>query len=67
MRIETIRVHNFKTLQSVELKDLPAFCVFVGRNGSGKTTLFRVFAFLKHCLEHNVRSALNAEGGEERV
>lgn len=63
MRIETIRVHNFKALQSVELKNLPAFCVFVGRNGSGKTTLFRVFAFLKHCLEHNVRSALIAEGG----
>lgn len=63
MRIETIRVHNFKALQNVELKNLPAFCVFVGRNGSGKTTLFRVFAFLKHCLEHNVRSALNAEGG----
>ncbi|XZE42706.1 AAA family ATPase [Pirellulaceae bacterium SH467] len=63
MRIETIRVHNFKALQSVELRNLPAFCVFVGKNGSGKTTLFRVFAFLKHCLEHNVRSALNAEGG----
>lgn len=63
MRIETVRVHNFKALQEVELKNLPAFCVFVGRNGSGKTTLFRVFAFLKHCLEHNVRSALNAEGG----
>ena len=63
MRIETIRVHNFKALQNVELANLPPFCVFVGRNGSGKTTLFRVFAFLKHCLEHNVRSALNAEGG----
>ncbi len=63
MRIETIRVRNFKTLQDIELKNIPAFCVFVGRNGSGKTTLFRVFAFLKHCLEHNVRSALNAEGG----
>ncbi|MCU0712645.1 MAG: AAA family ATPase [Pirellula sp.] len=63
MRIETIRVRNFKALQNVELRNLPAFCVFVGRNGSGKTTLFRVFAFLKHCLEHNVRSALNSEGG----
>lgn len=63
MRIETIRIRNFKALQDIELTNLPSFCVFVGRNGSGKTTLFRVFAFLKHCLEHNVRSALNAEGG----
>lgn len=63
MKIETIRVKNFKSLQSVELTELPSFCTFVGRNGSGKTTLFRVFAFLKKCLETNVRSALNHEGG----
>lgn len=63
MNIETIRIRNFKSLQSVELTNLPAFCVFVGRNGSGKSTLFRVFAFLKNCLEDNVRIALNREGG----
>ena len=63
MKIETIRIQNFKALHNIELNDMPSFCVFVGKNGSGKTTLFRVFAFLKHCLEHNVRVALNAEGG----
>ncbi|GHC41210.1 AAA family ATPase [Roseibacillus persicicus] len=63
MRIETIRIQNFKSLQSVDLTDLPSFCAFVGRNGSGKTTLFRTFAFLKSCLETNVRTALNREGG----
>jgi len=63
MKIETIRVKNFKSLQEVNLTNLPSFCAFVGRNGSGKTTLFRVFAFLKSCLETNVRTALNREGG----
>jgi predicted ATPase len=63
MRIETVRIKNFKALQDINLREMPAFCVFVGRNGSGKTTLFRVFAFLKKCLADNVRSALNAEGG----
>ena len=63
MNIETIRVKNFKALQDVEIKDVPAYCVFVGRNGTGKTTLFRVFAFLKNCLAKNVRVALNIEGG----
>jgi len=63
MKIETIRVKNFKSLQEVNLTDLPSFCTFVGKNGSGKTTLFRVFAFLKSCLETNVRTALNREGG----
>jgi len=63
MKIETIRVKNFKSLQEVNLTNLPSFCAFVGRNGSGKTTLFRIFAFLKSCLETNVRTALNREGG----
>jgi len=63
MRIETIRVKNFKALQDIHLTNLPGFCVFVGRNGSGKTTLFRVFAFLKRALETNIRIALQQEGG----
>lgn len=63
MRIETIRVKNFKSLQDINLTNLPPFCAFVGKNGSGKTTLFRIFAFLKKSLETNVRSALNWEGG----
>jgi len=63
MRIETIGVRNFKSLHNIRLRNLPSFCVFVGRNGSGKTTLFRVFAFLKNCLQYDVRVALNREGG----
>lgn len=63
MRIETIRIRNFKALRDVEIRNLPNYCVFVGANGSGKTTLFRIFGFLKNCLRNNVRSALIQEGG----
>jgi predicted ATPase len=63
MNIETIRIKNFKALRDVQITNIPAYCVFVGRNGTGKTTLFRVFAFLKNCLAKNVRTALNIEGG----
>jgi predicted ATPase len=63
MNIETIRIKNFKALRNVEITNIPAYCVLVGRNGTGKTTLFRVFAFLKNCLAKNVRMALNIEGG----
>lgn len=63
MNIETIRIKNFKALRNVEITNIPAYCVFVGRNGTGKTTLFRVFSFLKNCLSTNVRTALNIEGG----
>ncbi len=63
MKIETLRIKNFKAYQDVKLSNLPSFCVFLGKNGSGKTTLFRVFVFLKECLATNVRTALNKEGG----
>lgn len=63
MRIEQIRLKNFKSFRSAEMKDLPRFCVVVGANGSGKSTLFDVFGFLKDCLTYNVRQALQARGG----
>ncbi len=67
MRIETIRVTNYRALKNVDLTDVPAYAVFVGANGSGKSTLFDVFGFLKACLLGNVRSALQARGGFREV
>jgi predicted ATPase len=62
MKIETIRLRNFKAFRSVDLKDLPEFLVVVGANGAGKTTLFDVFGFLHDALRGSVRSALDNRG-----
>ncbi len=62
MRIETIRLKNFKTFRDATLKDIPPFLVIVGANGAGKTTLFDVFGFLHDCLKSNVRQALDVRG-----
>ena len=62
MKIETIRLRNFKAFREVNLTDLPNFLVVVGANGAGKTTLFDVFGFLHDCLKGNVRSALDKRG-----
>lgn len=67
MKIETIRLQNFKAFQSLELSDLPDLAVFVGANGTGKSTLFDVFAFLSEALQGNVRSALANRGGFKEV
>lgn len=67
MRIESIRLKNFKALQDIHLSGLPPYAVFVGPNGSGKTTLFDCFGFLKDCLTNNVRSALQKRGGYKEV
>ena len=67
MRIEAIRLKNFKTFENVELLDIPAFCIVVGANGTGKSTMFDVFGFLKDCLTFNVSSALLSRGGYKEV
>jgi predicted ATPase len=67
MKIESIRLKNFKTFKDVHLKDIPAFLVIVGANGTGKTTLFNVFGFLHDCLKGNVRQALDSRGRFKEV
>jgi predicted ATPase len=67
MKIEKLRIKNFKALQNVEIKDLPNLCVFLGANGTGKTTLFDVFGFLSDALKNNVKTSLNKRGGFNEV
>lgn len=67
MRIESIRLKNYKTFQDTTLKDLPSYCVLLGANGTGKTTFFEVFGFLQDALAENVRHALSARGGFREV
>ncbi|MCP3048616.1 AAA family ATPase [Xanthomonas euvesicatoria pv. allii] len=62
MKIESIRLRNFKAFRDVHLKDMPSFLIVVGANGSGKSTLFDVFGFLHDCLKGNVRQALDKRG-----
>ena len=63
MRIEGIKLKNFRAFKDVTLKDLPPFVVLVGANGTGKSTLFSVFAFLRDAMASNVTSALGRLGG----
>ena len=67
MRIESIRLENFRVFRQLELKELPEVAIFVGANGTGKSTLFDVFAFLGESLRGNVRSALANRGGFREV
>ncbi len=63
MKIEYIRLKNFRAFKDVEIRDIPKMCIFVGANGTGKSTLFSVFAFLKDALIENVHVALTKLGG----
>ena len=63
MKIESIRLKNFKAFQDAEMREIPNFCVIVGANGTGKSTIFSIFGFLKDALTSNVNTALMRLGG----
>lgn len=63
MRVESLRLKNYKSFRDAILMDIPTLCVVVGANGTGKSTLFGVFGFLKDCLLFNVRQAMQQRGG----
>lgn len=67
MKIEALRVKNFKAFKEIKLTNLPAISVFIGANGTGKTTLFDIFGFLRDALQDNVRVALQKRGGFKEV
>ncbi len=63
MKIEAIKLKNFKTFKDIEMLNIPNFCVIVGANGSGKSTVFNVFEFLRDAMTGTVNSALARLGG----
>ncbi len=67
MRIESLKITNYRCLQNIEIINMSPFCVLVGANGSGKSTFFDVFGFLRDALTNNVRRALQVRGGYKEV
>ena len=63
MKIERLRVKNFRAFKDVEMRKIPRFAILVGANGTGKSTLFTVFGFLRDAMNTNVRVALSKLGG----
>jgi predicted ATPase len=67
MKIESLRIRNYRVFKNVIVKDIPNMAVFLGKNGVGKTTFFDVFGFLHDCLSSNVNAALVKRGGFREV
>ena len=62
VRIESLKVRNFRALHEIEIKDLTPVTALLGPNGSGKSTVFDVFAFLAECFESGLRRAWDRRG-----
>lgn len=63
MKIESLRLRNFKAFRDAEITDIPGFCIILGANGSGKSTIFNIFAFLRDAMTGTVNTALARQGG----
>ena len=67
MKIESIKLKNFKAFKSLEISNLPSLMILIGANGVGKTTFFDVLGFLSDALKNNIRQALAKRGGFKEV
>lgn len=67
MRIEKIKVSNYKVFQEMSSPKLGGLNVFTGNNGSGKSTFLDVMDFLKESMLNNVTQAVQKRGGLERL
>ncbi|MBM2813612.1 MAG: hypothetical protein HW421_374 [Ignavibacteria bacterium] len=67
MKIEQIKIKNYKAFKNATMHDVPQMCVIVGANGSGKSTLFDIFGFLKDSMTQNITVALAKRGGYKEV
>lgn len=67
MKIESLKICNYKVFRDVVVNDIPNMAIFLGKNGVGKTTFFDVFGFLHDCLNSNVKAALAKRGGFKEV
>lgn len=67
MKIEKLKIENYKVYRNMEVNNLSNFSVFLGANGAGKSTLFDLFGFLSDALKANVKIALNKRGGFREV
>lgn len=63
MKLESIKLKNFKAFKDAELRNIPRMCVLVGANGTGKSTIFSLFGFLKDAMTEDVHVALTKLGG----
>ena len=52
--IKRIKVNNFKSLDGVEISEIPQFLCLIGINGSGKTTFVELLTFIRSLVRGDV-------------
>ena len=61
--IRRLKIENFKSIDSLEVKGLAPFSVFAGANGSGKSNFFDALDFVSLFANNGIETALRKHGG----
>ena len=61
--IRRLKIENFKSIDSLEVKGLAPFSVFAGANGSGKSNFFDALDFVGLFVRGGLEIALREHGG----
>jgi len=61
--IHSLKITNFKSIDSLEVKGLTHFSIFAGPNGSGKSNFFYALDFVSLFARNGIDTALRAHGG----
>lgn len=65
--IHHLKITNFKSIDSLILRDVQAFSVFAGANGSGKSNFFDALNFVSVFMRSGINEALRKYGGYEQL
>lgn len=67
MKIQRIKIKNFKSIVEIELNDISNFSIFAGSNGAGKSNIFESIEFFKSIIELGINSAIKKYGGYDSI
>jgi len=67
MGIKRLEIAGYKSIDSVELTDLPNYCVFTGANGAGKSNFFDALKFASTVIDDGAVKAIRQFHGYERI
>jgi len=65
--IQYLKISNFKSIDSLELRNINDFSVFAGANGSGKSNFFDALNFVSHFMRHGITEARRGHGGFDNI
>lgn len=67
MRVHSLEITNFKSIDTLTMTNLSNFSVFAGANGSGKTNIFQALEFVSSICRQGVSQTLREFGGYHNV